>query len=86
MAIVANKYKGVYAEVVESVYGAEKARAINNANILTLGGWLIGDVLGCDIVDKFLNTEFTKNLEPWRQEFLKNAYVKVWEIEENIYK
>ncbi|AGK95964.1 RpiB/LacA/LacB family sugar-phosphate isomerase [Clostridium pasteurianum] len=84
MSIVANKHKGVYAAVVESVYGAKKSRAINNANVLTLGGWIIAPELGLDIVDSFLNTEFTEGLEEWRQEFLKNAYKEVKGIEEKL--
>lgn len=85
MAIVANKFKGVYAAVVESEYAARKCRAINNTNILTMGGWIINDVMGCEIVDAFLNTQFTEGLEPWRQEFLKNAAEKVSEIEDQVY-
>lgn len=71
--------------VVENTYGAEKARAINNANILTLGGWITAEIAGCAIVDKFLNTAFTQDLEAWRQEFLKNAYAEVKMIEEKSY-
>lgn len=85
MAIVANKYKGVYAAVCENTYAAEKCRAINDANVLTLGGWITGDIAGCEIVDKFLQTGFTDNLEEWRQKFLRNAKEKVKEIEDNIY-
>ncbi len=85
MAIVANKFKGIYAAVVENTYAAEKCRAINNANILTLGGWITGEFVGCEIADRFLNTDFTQNLEPWRQEFLRNADQKVKELEEEIY-
>lgn len=81
MAVVANKFKGVYASVCESTYAAEKCRAINNANVLTMGGWMIGEVLGCEMTDKFLNTGFTDGLEEWRREFLKNGYAKVIEIE-----
>jgi ribose 5-phosphate isomerase B len=85
MAVVANKFKGVYAAACESTYAAEKCRAINDANILTMGGWMIGSVLGCEMADKFLNTSFTQGLEPWRQEFLTNARTKVYEIEDGIY-
>ncbi len=85
MAIVANKHKGVYAACCESTYSAEKARAINDANILTMGGWVIGGILGCEMAEKFLNTGFTQNLEEWRQEFLKGAKTKVSAIEEKIY-
>ena len=42
MSLVANKFDGIYAACVESVYGAKMCRAINNANILTMGGWIIG--------------------------------------------
>lgn len=85
MAIVANKYEGVYAACCESVYAAEKCRAINDANILTMGGWIIAPELGIAMVEKFLNTGFTENLEPWRQDFLKGAKKQVQEIEQKIY-
>ena len=86
MAMVANKYKGVYAAVVESVYAAKKCRAINNANVLTMGGWIVNDIMAFEMVDAFLDTEFKEGLEPWRQEFLEKAGQKVKEIEEKIYK
>jgi ribose 5-phosphate isomerase RpiB len=38
MAIIANKFPDVYAAVVESVAAAGNAAAINNANVLTMGG------------------------------------------------
>lgn len=85
MSIVANKYQGVYAAVCENTYAAEKCRAINDANILTMGGWITAPWVGCAIVDTFLNTEFTENLEPWRQEFLTKARQKVRDIENDIY-
>ena len=85
MAIVANKYQGVYAACVESVYAAKKSRAINNANVLTMGGWVIGEFMGMEMVEAFLNTEHTEGLEEWRQESLKNALVKVEELEKEIY-
>ena len=85
MAVVANKYPGVYAAVCENTYAAEKARAINNANVLTMGGWITGSIAGIAIVDKFLDTKFTQDLEPWRQEFLKGAFSEVQKLEAEIY-
>lgn len=85
MAVVANKYQGVYAAACESTYAAEKCRAINDANVLTMGGWMIGEQLGCDMADRFLSTGFTQGLEEWRQAFLSGAREKVKEIEETIY-
>lgn len=46
MAIIANKFPGVYAAVVESVAAAGNAAAINNANVLTLGGMVLKVRLG----------------------------------------
>ena len=86
MSIVANKYKGVYAAVCENTFAAEKARAINDANILAMGGWITPDFVGCVMVDTFLNTEFTQNLEDWRAKNLQNARIQVKRIEEEIYK
>lgn len=86
MSIVANKYKGVYAAVCENTYAAEKARAINDANILAMGGWITAEFVGCAMVDTFLSTEFTQNLEDWRAKNLQNARIQVKNIEEQIYK
>jgi len=38
-----------------------------------------------EMVETFLDTEFTEGLEEWRQEFLRNAIVKVDAIENEIY-
>lgn len=85
MSIVSNKYKGIYAAVVESVYGAKMSRAINNANILCMGGWIIAPEMGIEIVKAFLNTDFLQDLEDWRQTFLTNAEKQVKKIEDSIY-
>lgn len=85
MAVVANKFKGVYAVACESTYSAGKARAINNANVLTMGGWIVGEALGCEMAENFLTTGFTENLEEWRKEFLCGAQVKVTALEQEIY-
>jgi len=83
MSIVANKHEGVHGAACESVYAAEKARAINDANILCMGGWLIAPIMGVEMAKVFLNTSFTQNLEDWRANNLKKAKVAVREIEKN---
>lgn len=85
MAIVANKFPGVYAAVCENTYAAEKARAINNANVLTMGGWITGETVGCAIADKFLATQFTQDLEEWRAKNLMLAQEKIKELEQDLY-
>lgn len=86
MAVVANKYRGVYAVACESVYAAEKCRAINDANVMTMAaGSSRPNWRGHGGQIPF-DTGFTDNLEEWRREFLKNARVKVANLEETIYK
>lgn len=63
MAIVANRFKGVTAAVVESVYAAKMCRAINNANVLCLGQMIWGPDMAKTAVDVFLATQFTEGLE-----------------------
>ena len=70
MSIAANKHKGVYASVVESVYAAEYCRKINNANVLCMGAFILGETMAKEIVNRFLETEFTQDFPQWRVEFV----------------
>jgi len=81
MAIVANKHKGIYACVVADVFSGERAKIINNANVITLGGWVTAPFLANEIVDAWLAMAFTQKME-FKKDFLTNAFNKVQEIEE----
>jgi ribose 5-phosphate isomerase B len=56
--MVANKVPGVRAAMCHDVTTATNAREHNNANVLTLGGGLIGVRLGLEIAETFLSTPF----------------------------
>jgi ribose 5-phosphate isomerase B len=58
IAMAANKISGIRAAVCSETFSARMAREHNNANVLTLGGRVIGVGLALDIVDIFLKTEF----------------------------
>lgn len=57
-AMVANKIPGVRAALCYDLTTARNAREHNNANVLTLGGVLVGQLLAGDIVRAFLRTPF----------------------------
>jgi ribose 5-phosphate isomerase B len=57
-AMAANKVAGVRAALCYDLTTAQNAREHNDANVLTLGGTLIGTRLAVDIVRTFLATEF----------------------------
>ena len=57
-SMAANKVAGVRAALCYDLTTAQNAREHNDANVLTLGGTLIGTRLAVDIVRTFLATEF----------------------------
>ena len=58
MAMIANKVEGVFAGVCHDVYSAERLRASNNAQVLTMGARVIGEELAKTIVDAWLEAEY----------------------------
>ena len=85
MCVVSNKFKGVHAVACEGVYSAKMARAINNANVLCMGGWIVGPEMAIEMVKTFLATEWCQDLEDWRAVNMHKFAAKVDEIEANIY-
>ena len=81
MAIVANKFKGIYASVVESVLAAKLCRAVNDSNVLTLGGLLITPFVALQAVDAWLGTAHTEGLEE-HKDFLCKALKNIGVIED----
>ncbi len=59
MSITANKVHGVRAAVCTDCYMARMSRQDNDANLLCLGGRVLGLGLALDIVQVFLSSEFT---------------------------
>mgnify|MGYP000882581135 CR=1 FL=1 len=60
ISITANKIKGIRAAVCTDCFTAEATRLHNNANILAMGGRVVGPGLAVKIVDTFLNTPFSE--------------------------
>lgn len=58
ISLAANKVNGVRAACCSDYFSAKMTRAHNNANILALGGRVVGAGLALELVDVFLNTEF----------------------------
>ena len=58
ISIAANKVRGIRCALRSEPYSAEMTRRHNDANMLAMGGALIGPNMADRIVDVFLNTEF----------------------------
>jgi ribose 5-phosphate isomerase B len=76
MAVIANRFEGITAAVVESVFAARMCRAINNANVLCLGSMIWGEWMAKEAVEAFLATNLADGL-PHYADFLKAAHQKV---------
>jgi ribose 5-phosphate isomerase B len=63
VSIAANKFKGVFAVAVESIFAAKMASAVNNANVIAMGGWIVAPRLACEMADAFLSTPFLYGAE-----------------------
>jgi ribose 5-phosphate isomerase B len=86
MAIIANKHPNVYAAVCEDPSAATKARSINNANIVTLGGMVTAPYKAKEIVDAFLTTGFKSGWDEEIQEFLDHSMIEIQRIESQEFK
>ena len=58
MSMVANRFPGIRAALCHEPFTARMSRLHNDANILVLGGRVIGDVLALEMVKVFLETPF----------------------------
>jgi ribose 5-phosphate isomerase B len=58
MSMVANRFPNVRAALCSDIFSARMSRVHNDANILVLGGRIIGDILAFELVQTWLSTEF----------------------------
>jgi ribose 5-phosphate isomerase B len=85
-AIVANKFKGVYAVHCTNGFEAKRATAVNNANVLVLAEWLTPGQHGVEITDTWLNAEFGEGFEPQWKDFLRNCYTEIQDMEGELFR
>lgn len=58
ISIAANKVKGIRCALLSDCFSAQMAKEHNNANMIALGGRVLGEELAIKIVKSFLNAEF----------------------------
>jgi ribose 5-phosphate isomerase B len=58
MSIVANRYRKVRAALCHNLYTVRLSRKHNDANVLVLGGRILGTGLALEMVELFLSTDF----------------------------
>ncbi|NDY70516.1 ribose 5-phosphate isomerase B [Desulfobacter hydrogenophilus] len=58
MSMQANRFKGVRAALCSDIFSVRMSRQHNDANILVMGGRVIGDILAFELVREWLDTPF----------------------------
>ena len=58
ISIAANKIKGIRCALCNEVYSAKMSREHNNANVLAMGGRVIGYGVAAEIVRTWMTTDF----------------------------
>ena len=58
MSMVANRFRNVRAALCSDLFSAKMSRIHNDANILVLGGRILGDILAFELVRTWLDTGF----------------------------
>ncbi len=58
ISMAANKFKGIRAALCSDTFSATMSKVHNNANVICLGGRVLGRELAYTIVDAWLNAEF----------------------------
>ena len=59
ISMVANKTKGVRCALCSEPLSAKMTRLHNDANVLAMGGAMVGENMAMEIVDTFFGTEFS---------------------------
>ena len=74
ISIMANKIPGIRCALCADTVSARLTREHNDANVLAMGGGIVGNNLGLSIVDTFLHTEFSKEEKHQRRvDMINNA-------------
>jgi len=59
VSIAANRYEGIRCALCHDVFSAKSTRLHNDSNILAMGGRVVGRGLALEIVDAWLDTNFS---------------------------
>ena len=59
VSITANKVKGIRCALLSDPVSARLTREHNDTNMMAMGAGIVGDILAREIVDIWLNTEFS---------------------------
>jgi len=78
MSIVANRFPGIRAALCHEPFSAKMSRLHNNANVLVLGGRIIGEGIALEIVKTFFETPFEGGRHERRINLIEDVTKNKW--------
>lgn len=85
VSIICNKHRGVYAALCESLYQAKRAKTVNNTNVLCMGGFIIGNEMGIEMANAWLDAEHMSGLTTEMAKIVEKEYDELVEFEKSVY-
>lgn len=85
VSIICNKHRGVYAALCESLYQAKRAKTVNNTNVLCMGGFIIGNEMGIEMANAWLEAEHMSGLTTEMAKIVEKEYDELVEFEKSVY-
>ncbi|MCM1040381.1 MAG: ribose 5-phosphate isomerase B [Ruminococcus sp.] len=76
ISMIANKVPGIRCALCSDTISAQLTRQHNDANVLAMGGGIIGNNLALSIVDTFLHTDFSGEEKHQRRVNMVNDALK----------
>ena len=67
ISIAANKVKGIRCALLSDIWSAKMTREHNDTNMMARGAAIVGEMLGLQIVDTWLGTEFSNEAKHQRR-------------------
>jgi ribose 5-phosphate isomerase B len=84
--IVANKFNGVYAVHCSNQFEAQKAAAVNGANVIVFGEWITPGEHATEILKTWMGANFGEGFTPEWTQFLQGALNEIKTMEKDNFK
>jgi len=81
VSLIANKFKGVYCVLCESVFTAERSQLINNANVLAMGENIVAPNMAKEMAEKWLASNWCEGFAEDRRKNNEKGYAAMQAIE-----
>ena len=86
VGVTANKFKGIYCVISESIYTAPKAAQILNANVLAVGAKVVGEDNACEMCDLWLKESFCGGFDEEKTARVSKMFETLQETERENFK